>query len=179
MNQLFDYVIRLCRFEAGPQDGPSIPVAAMVLYGITGFLQTAAVLPSAMAAWQMVLAEAVMLLVASAVLLGALQKPKRWPQTITALALSGSFFNVLALIAVLASPAALLPMLALGLVIWSLVVSANILRHATEQPFILAVAMMLAYQVLVFSVLKPDMAPAGSIDGYPAGASVEQSIISN
>lgn len=142
----------LCQLQAGPQDLPASPALlrhAMLLCLVSGVLVFSITLPILDALLRAATAIAMSLLLWSALLQLARREQRRL-QTLTAVfgcaaLLNFALWPLLLLATALGEKPGLLPLLALALALWSLVVNGHILRHALDWPLprALAVAVLL------------------------------------
>jgi len=149
--------IDLCLLRAKPD---AVPASRFLL----GFALTAYTLMSlALASAHLPLSKALLYALADIMVLALVTHtllllrrfPARLVQTLTALAGTGALFELLALPLLRATE--LSPLL-FGLMIWSIAVSAHILRHALSVPFALGMLASLGYVVVnlvVMSALFP------------------------
>lgn len=143
--------VDLCLLRAAPQDLP----AARTLLGVT--LAAYALVSLMLAAAQLSLSRALLYALLDTLVLALLthtllilrRAPARLPQTLSALAGTGAILGVIAWpLTTLDEPSWLLFIL----LIWSLAVSANILRHALSVSLGVALLASLGYLLMGFAV---------------------------
>lgn len=162
MQQLLKVFVAICLLRAGPQHLPAsrfllgLALAAHVLLGLAFALFT---LPLAQALLAAVIGTALLLGVVQALLL-VHRKSQRVQQTATALAGSEFLLGLLALPptlwfhAVQGNSARIVPsLLSLLLIVWSVVVTVHILRHALKVSQGIALLFALGYTILAYSVM--------------------------
>ncbi len=162
MQQLLKVFVAICLLRAGPQHLPAsrfllgLALVAHVLLGLAFALFT---LPLAQALLAAVIGTALLLGVVQALLL-VHRKSQRLQQTATALAGSEFILGLLALPptlwfhAVQDNSARIVPsLLSLLLIVWSVVVTVHILRHALEVSQGIALLFALGYTILAYSVM--------------------------
>ena len=172
---LVRFWLGLCLLRTAPQDGPAsafmlgitlacyVSVSLLVLAGSYG-IQTGVALA---------FAELVLLAVFVALLLYLTGKLARFNQTLSAMTGAGTLLGLLALpLALLAEPSAVnggqpLALAWLILLLWNLIVSAHIMRHALSTNLVVGFAVSLVYMLLTTQLvllLFPQLAetmPAG------------------
>lgn len=144
----------LCLLRATPQDLP----ASVVLLGAT--LATYTLVSLAFAVADLSLKHAIFYALADALLLAMLTHTAlvlrrfraRLIQTLSALAGSGTLLGLSAWPLNSFSEPPLLPLLAL--LLWSVAVTAHILRHALAVPLAVGVAVSLSYLAIAFTVMS-------------------------
>ena len=156
---IFRSLISLCLFKTRPQDFP----AAGILLSLCLFLY---IIASSLLAYpgQSVftaliagLAETLLLLFITYVLLILRKAPERWMQTVIALTGSGFIFSIMVipplywrvLYTDTASPSPLFGVWVLAILVWNIAVMAHILRHALSSSFALGVVVALGYIWLI------------------------------
>lgn len=168
MTLLFRYWLDLCLLRAAPQDGPAstfnlgfaltcyVMVSVLVMTGGYGMLTGT----------RLALLELVLLAVFVVLLLYLLDKPARIKQTLAAMAGAGSLLGLLAFPLVLLqgpvsasdSMPVFLSVVWMALLLWNLVVSAHIMRHALSTSFAIGLAVSVLY-VLVSTQFVATMFP--------------------
>jgi hypothetical protein len=158
MTRLLRYWLDLCLLRAAPQDGPASTftlgfaltcyamVSVLVMTGGYGMLTGLGV----------ALLELVLLAVFVMLLLYLLDKAARIRQTLAAMAGAGSLLGLIAFpLVLLQGPVneegalpLFLSMLWLALLLWNLVVSAHIMRHALSTSFAMGLAVSVLYLLI-------------------------------
>jgi hypothetical protein len=158
------FFVDLCLLRRNPQDLPASAslLAAVLLVGLLGgmLLSLAAGAPVFVGVAQTALDFLLMLGVLH-LALKALDKRARYLQTATALVGADTLIGLVALLPVgLAGPSLeespqllLAGLLFLGLVVWSVVVTGHILRHAFDIKLAQGVAIAVAFDVLSFVIV--------------------------
>ena len=152
----------ICLLRAGPQELPAAGVLlalAAAAYGVSGLVLSMMERPTPMGLGRVALDMAVVTLF-TRLLLTLRRHPARLTQTLTALFGSGTVLNLVGIpltMALVTTHAAggdvgALALLALGLLAWSLLVSAHILRHALEIPFGAGFVLALGYMLLIINL---------------------------
>jgi hypothetical protein len=162
MNQLLKVFVNICLLRSGPQQLPAsrflllLVLLAHLLTGLVFVLFTLA-LPQALLA---ALIGTVLLYAVVQGLLSAHRKPQRVSQTVTALAGCEVLLGALALpltawfYAVEEGSARIVPsLLSLVIIVWSVVVTVHILRHALQVSQGIALLFALGYTFLAYSVM--------------------------
>lgn len=164
MLAILHFFLDLCLLRRAPQDLPAAPLL-LTLAALAGMIGS---LLLALSAGQRPLVgllqggmDIVLLLALLSAVLRMADKPARLLQTATALIGVDTLIGLIALLPLtLAMGAgdqsarlALAGLLFLALVVWGVVASAHILRHALEIPLIQGVFIALAYDVLSFLVI--------------------------
>lgn len=148
----------LCQLRAGPQDLPASPVLLRLVMLLCLFSST--LVFAVGSDWPAALLRAAVSLALSLLLwssvLRLFQREARRLQTLTAVfgcatLLNFALWPVLLLMARTEQPG-LLPFLALGLALWSLVIGGHILRHALDWPLSRALLLALALFAVRYSV---------------------------
>ncbi len=162
MSPLLRYFIDLCRLRAAPQDLPySRPLMWLTLasYFIVG-LGVSLVEQPAGPALVSALVDTALLTALAWVSLWILGKTRRFVQTLSALAGSGTLFGLMGwpLIALLqhvpAGEPTSLSLLLLGLIVWNIVVIGHILRHALDMAMWASSGIALFYVYLSIRVMS-------------------------
>lgn len=158
MTLLFRYWLELCLLRAAPQDGPGSVFSlglAMTCYAMVSILVMTAGY-GMLAGARMALLELVMLAAFVAMLLYLLNKATRIKQTLAAMAGAGSLLGLVAFPLVLlqgpvsdeGSQPMVLSLFWVALLVWNLVVSAHILRHALSSSFAIGLAVAILYLLI-------------------------------
>ena len=158
MSLLFRYWLDLCLLRAGPQDG-SGSVFSLV-FAITCYAMVSVLVMTSgygmLAGARLALLELVMLVAFIVLLLYLLNKAARINQTLAAMAGAGSLLGLVAFPLVLmqgpenadgAVPIAL-SLVWVALLVWNLMVSAHILRHALSSSFAMGLAVAILYLLI-------------------------------
>ncbi|GAB6041836.1 hypothetical protein [Endothiovibrio diazotrophicus] len=164
MHELILRFWSICLMKAGPQDLPSsrfLVLASLAAYLGSGTTLMLADTPP-LSAFAQTAVDAAGLALVTTLLLNLRRHPLRLTQTYTALVGSGTLLNLAALpvtLGLLAAQTAgggigLFAMLWLALVIWSLMVTGHIFRHALEIPFPAGIIVAMAYMVLIIEVTR-------------------------
>ena len=164
MSRLLTIWVDICLLRATPQDLPTSRVLlglVLVIYTGVSFLisSTSAGTSTAL---QIALLDALVLIGFIAVILYLMNLRPRFTQTLTALAGAGSLVGLIALPVIhsiaaaqerdLLSEATLFGWL--FLVLWSLLVTAHILRHALNVSFFFGAAMAMLYMLISYSFMS-------------------------
>lgn len=161
MRALLNLFLDICLFRKAPQDVPSsmaLLKLCLLAYAGSGLLVLLISTPAPVALLQILLD---LVLLSGLLYLGlsARRHPKRFEQTLSALAGSGTLMGLLALPLLFwlsgqgqGDGAALPSLLLLMLMVWSIAVMAHILRHAFEVPIWLGAALALAYTFLSWTL---------------------------
>lgn len=164
MRQLILRFWAICLLRAAPQDLPSssfLVVVSLAAYLASGTLLMLTDTDLASALAQSAL-DAAALAVVTTVLLQLRNHPLRLPQTYAALVGSGTLLNLIAVPVTLGLVAAqqaggggeLLALLWLGLIIWSLMITGHIFRHALEIPLPAGIVIAVAYLMLIIQLTR-------------------------
>lgn len=141
----------LCLLRANPQDLPpsSFLLGIMLLaYTLTGIGVAATGLPLFNAVLAACIGTLILVMLTHTALL-IRKTPARLPQTLTALAGTGAIIGVIAWpLSAAQGPLALL----IALVIWSIAVTAHILRHALSLSLRLSIGVSLGYLLISFII---------------------------
>ena len=158
MSRLFRYWLELCLLRATPQDGPGSVFSlgfAMTCYAMVSILVMTASY-GMLAGGGLALLELAMLVTFVAALLYLLNKAARINQTLAAMAGAGSLLGLVAFPLILlqgpvpeqgTQPLAL-SLVWVALLLWNLVVSAHILRHALSSSFTIGLAVSIGYLII-------------------------------
>lgn len=174
MKPLLRFFVELCLLRAGPQDLPAAWPLFWLLMPVNlliGMLLIGAGLGGLDKAFFAAMVDALVLLGWLQLLLVFKRHPARFLQSATALLGSGALLGLLALPLQLSLGdggnaegldlvSQTLSLLVLFLMVWSMVVTANVLRHALEVGFGLAMGLSLCYAVLT-TLLVGLLFPAG------------------
>ena len=164
MNALIKRFWEICLLRAAPQDLPASNF--LVLAALTAYLGSGTTLLlsdiNPLAALAQAALDAAALAVVTTVLLQLRRHPGRLAQTYTALVGSGTLLNLIALpitLGLLGAQEAgggvgLFAMLWLGLLIWSLMVTGHIYRHALDIPFPAGIVIAMGYLVLILELTR-------------------------
>ena len=165
MRALFDLFFDICLLRRGPQDVPAAPVLLLLCilaYLSAGYLALLAGVGAAAPLRSLLLAllDLGLLSVMTYSILRALKHSARLPQTLTALTGCGTLLQIIALPlgiwfdhANSSGNIAEIPLiLSLGVLAWSVVVTAHILRHAFAVAFSVGVAYAFAYLFISWSL---------------------------
>ena len=172
MIPLLRYWLDICRLRAAPQDGP----ASAFIFGLalTCYAMVSVLVMSGnygiLAGTRIALTELVLLVVCVAALLYLQDKTARINQTLTAITGAGSLLGIVALpLALLFTPIPgndplpfVISVAWLSLLLWNLVVSAHIMRHALSTGFAVGFAVSFLYMLIstqIVTTLFPQ--PAG------------------
>ena len=155
---LFRYWLDLCLLRAGPQDGPGSVFS--LVFAITCYAMVSVLVMTSgygmLAGARLALLELVMLVAFIVLLLYLLNKAARINQTLAAMAGAGSLLGLVAFPLVLmqgpenvdgAVPIAL-SLVWVALLVWNLMVSAHILRHALSSSFGMGLAVAILYLLI-------------------------------
>jgi len=164
MHQLIRSFWAICLLRAAPQDIPASPALAMAALGAyLGSGTTLMLADSApLTALAQVALDAAVLAVVTTVLLNLRRHPLRLTQTYTALVGSGTLLNLIALpitLGLLSARGAggeggLFVMLWLVLLVWSLVVTGHIYRHALDIPLPAGIIIAMGYLMLILELTR-------------------------
>lgn len=162
MNQLLKVFVNICLLRTGPQQLPAsrfLLLLTLLTHLLIGLVFALFTLPLP----QALLAAAVGTALLYGVVLGLLsahRKPQRVPQTVAALAGSEVLLGVLALAptawfySVEGDSVRIVPsLLSLVIIVWSVVVTVHILRHALQVSQGIALLFALGYTFLAYSVM--------------------------
>ena len=150
MVQLLRFWLRLCLLQVAPQDLPAsnwLLGFSILCYTVVSVLVMALSYGLADGV-RMALLELVLLAGFIVLLLYLLDKPMRIRQTLSALTGAGALLGLPALLLVITAPeheASPLSMVWLILLIWNLVVTAHIMRHALSSSLVIGLAVALLY----------------------------------
>ena len=158
MSRLFRYWLDLCLLRAAPQDGPGSVFSlgfAMTCYAMVSILVMTAGY-GMLAGAGLAILELAMLVAFIAVLLYLLNKAARIIQTLAAMAGAGSLLGLVAFPLILLQGTVpdeggqppLLSLVWVALLLWNLVVSAHILRHALSSSFAIGLAVSIGYLIV-------------------------------
>ena len=165
MSTLFNLFFDICLLRKGPQDIPASLVLlklCLLTYALSGLLTllsgTGAGYP--LQALVLVLVDIILLAGVSYGVLLFLGQPQRFTQTLTALSGTGTLLQLIALPlglwydrAASSDGVAIIPaLLWLSLLLWSITITAHILRHAFAITFALGVLYALGYLTVSWSV---------------------------
>jgi len=168
MTLLFRYWLDLCLLRAAPQDGPAstfILGLALACYGLVSLVVLVGSYDVPVGA-TLALLDLVLLVVFVTALLYLLGKTARIRQTLAALAGAGALLGLAALpLVLLQAPAAgngtqgpVFSLVWIVLLVWNVVVSANIMRHALSSSFAMGLAVSILY-LLVSTQIVLGMIP--------------------
>jgi len=161
MFSLLRLFLSLCQLQRGPQDLPATPALlrqTILLCFFSGVLvfSVSLSLPDALLRASVSLAVSLLLW---PIVLHASGRQHRLLQTLTAVLGCAALMNFLLwpllwLLDSLGEKAALLPLLALGLALWSLVVNGHILRHTMDWPLPRSIALAVLLFALRFGIYQ-------------------------
>lgn len=151
----------LCQLQGGPQDLPanqSLLLRVILLCLLTGLLSFGFTLPLADALLRATLSIAISLAIWT-LLLRLLAPPTRWLQTLTAIYGCACILNlcllpVSLLLDGMSERPGLLPLLLLGLLVWSQFINGHILRHTLEWPLAAGVALAFGIFMLRYGLFS-------------------------
>lgn len=162
MQQLLKVFVDICLLRAGPQHLPAsrfLLLLMLLLHVVLGVAFALFSLPLAASLLAAMLGTVLLYGVVQGLLL-VHRKPQRVMQTATALAGSEVFLGLLALpptfwfYAVASDSARAVPsLLSLMIIVWSVVVTVHILRHALEVSQGIALLFALGYTILAYTVV--------------------------
>lgn len=159
MVMLTKVFLDICLLRAKPQDLP----AAEFLLGMTLFTYTLAGV--AVAVINMPLKDAVLCALAGTLILATLthttlmlrRLPARLNQTLSALAGSGTVLGAIAWLLIVSHAP---PIFLLALLVWSLAITAHVLRHALSVSLGMGIGVSLAYLLVSFIIMSALFPPA-------------------
>ncbi|MGB5474152.1 MAG: hypothetical protein WBQ78_11800 [Gammaproteobacteria bacterium] len=159
MEQLIRFWFGLCLLRAAPQDIPAprpVLVVSLGCYALVSML-LASLSSGLHDGIRVALLELALLVMFTAGLLYLFNRPARIGQTLAALTGSGSLLGLPALLLVMiAASDAAAPMLSTGwllLLVWNLLVSAHILRHALSSSLAIGIGVSLLYFMLTLQII--------------------------
>lgn len=162
MRNLFNLFLDICLFRKGPQDVPAsigLLKICMLGYALSNVLVLLLNTPAEVAILQVVV-DLVLLVGFLYLALRWCQHPRRFTQTLSALAGIGMLMSVLALPLMIwivgqdADGDIVLPSLfLLGLIAWSIAIMAHILRYALDTPVWVGTLCALGYTFLSWTII--------------------------
>lgn len=161
MPSLFKLFLDICLLRASPDQLPAsknLLLITLLSYAVVSLILARLELPLGSALLYAVLDTLVLAIITHTVLL-LRRFPARLTQTLTALAGTGSLLGLIAL--PLAGFAGASPALLL-LVLWNIVVTAHILRHALAVPLMMGLVASMAYLLMTFFVMSALFPPAAN-----------------
>lgn len=162
MQPIIQAFLEICLLRRGPQDLPSsgfLLYLSLGLYALSGSLIALAYQPPLLAV-ALAISDTALLAALTVGVLYLHRRPRRVPQTLSALAGSGALLAVLALGPTWwwyvartgdADPTAAAVML-LVLVVWGLVVMGHVLRHALSVPLIVGLVIAVTFYWIAVTV---------------------------